>query len=373
MQPAPEPKKSSRILTYDLMRGYFLVAIILNHLYWYPNGLDWVAARGELFVSAAEGFFLLSGIILGIVRGRKLLNKPFNIAAKLLVQRSVQLYITSIVLMLLFTLLGWWFFIDNPGLKPGIRPTSQPFIDVLFGALTYEYIYGWADFLRLYAIFILFAPLALWLLRRGKAYIVLLLSILVYATLPLFQEFTRYSDELLMPVTWQVIFFGGFVIGFYTKQISARWQAIASHHQRYIKTAIYTIAGLTVSANIVIAFGGAASDTLLYIRLGLEPYFNKEALPPPRIILFSIWFLASFWLFQKFEPQIMKFFGWILLPFGANSLYVYTVHAFVIFFVHMIMKDASSNILINIIGTLAVLMIIWLALRYKVLAKIIPR
>ncbi len=372
--PADAPtKKSSRILTYDLMRGYFMVAIILNHLYWYPNGLDWVAARGNLFVSAAEGFFLLSGIILGIVRGRKLLDKPFKTAATLLLKRSVQLYITSIVLMLIFTLIGWWFFIDNPGIKPGIRPISQPFYEVLIGALTYEYIYGWADFLRLYAIFILFTPIALWLLRRGKPYLVLALSILVYLSRPLFVELTPYSAELLMPITWQFIFFSGFIIGFHAKDISARWQKLAVHQQRYIKTVVYTITAVTLCANLLLSFGGGAWESATYLHKGLLPYFDKEVLPPARIILFGIWFLAGFWLFQRFEKQIVKWFGWILLPFGANSLYVYTLHAFVIFFVHMIMKDASPNIFINFFGSIGVLLVIWLALRYKFLAKIIPR
>jgi hypothetical protein len=67
--------KKPRILALDLLRGYFLVSIILNHLQWYPNGLDWVAMRGSLLVSAAEGFFIISGILLGIVRGRKLADQ----------------------------------------------------------------------------------------------------------------------------------------------------------------------------------------------------------------------------------------------------------------------------------------------------------
>src|SRR5665648_91106 len=196
-----EVKKSSRILSLDMMRGYFLVVIIIDHLYWYPNGFSWLSGRGDLFVSAAEGFFLISGLILGVVRGQKLRNKPFLFVAKLLVKRSVQLYITSVILMLIFTLLGWWFFIDNPGLKPGIRPPNESFIHVLIGALDYKYVYGWADFLRLYAIFIFVSPLALWLLRHKKTYIVLGLSILLYCLRPVIRAHTSLSDELLMPVT----------------------------------------------------------------------------------------------------------------------------------------------------------------------------
>src|SRR6218665_421663 len=94
-------EKSERILTFDLLRGYFLCVILFNHLQFYPNGFDLLTGRGVLYVSTAEGFFLVSGIVLGIVRGRKLLNQPFNVAAKLLWKRALQLYTTSLVLTFL--------------------------------------------------------------------------------------------------------------------------------------------------------------------------------------------------------------------------------------------------------------------------------
>ena len=130
-------KKSSRIFTFDLLRGYFLVAIIINHLAFYPNGLDWWNGRGLLYVSAAEGFFLISGIVLGIVRGSKLIDKPFKFVATILLKRSLQLYVTAIILMLSFTFIGW-LFLDNPGLKAGIRPPDENIFRIIWGALTFE-------------------------------------------------------------------------------------------------------------------------------------------------------------------------------------------------------------------------------------------
>ncbi len=366
-------KLSSRILALDLMRGYFLVIIILDHLFWYPNGLDWVSGRGELFVSAAEGFFLISGIVLGIVRGQKLINKPFAVGAKLLLKRSVQLYITSVVLMLIFTLLGWWFFMNNPGLKPGIRPPSEGFWSVFIGALDYKYIYGWADFLRLYAIFIFVSPLVLWLLRRGWWYIVLGLSVGTYLLLPFAQAHTTYTDELLMPITWQLIFFGGFVIGFHEQRIRRFWQSLSHRFRRIFMRTVFVLTTITLGFNMILAFGSDLSSRLGAIEAALDPFFIKETLPPARIALFALWFVAGFWLFHHYREVINRRLGWILLPFGMNSLYVYTIHAFVIFFVHMVMLNASPNILINIVGTLLVLGIILLAVRTKFLMKIIPR
>tara|TARA_B100001105_G_C22371736_1_gene435378 strand:- start:516 stop:1646 length:1131 start_codon:yes stop_codon:yes gene_type:complete len=376
MKQMAETKPPTRLLTLDLMRGYFMVAIILNHLQWYPSGLDWVSAQGALFVSAAEGFFLISGIILGIIRGRKLIAAPFKKAASLLLMRGVQLYIASIVLMLIFTLLGWWFFIDNPGLKPGIRPVDQPFTEVLWGALTYEYIYGWADFLRLYAIFLLISPLALWLLRIGKWYVLLTLNILVWMLFP-FATGLPYSNELLMPIAWQFIFFGGMTIGFYWQSIVQWWNTRKRALRSVIIKTIVTLAISTILANVIIAmhslFPAAIGEPLNTLRLTLEPYFNKESLPIPRLALFALWFSFGFWLFKTFEKRIVTYFGWILIPFGVNSLYVYILHAFLVFFAQLLLQGATPPFFLSLFGSLAVLGLILLAIRTKFLMKVIPR
>lgn len=370
------PKIVDRLLTFDLLRGYFLLAIILNHLFWYPNGFDWVAARGELFVTAAEGFFLISGIILGIVRGRKLIDKPFRVAAMHLLKRGVQLYAASIILMLIFTLLGWWFFYDNPGLKPGIRPIDESIFAVLFGALSFEYIYGWADYLRLYAIFLFMSPLALWLLRKNKWYLLIAASIGLWLLFPA-SGTSEKSDELLMPIAWQLIFFSGFTIGFYWKKLTEKWQGLSLKVRRRINTTIVTIAAVTLAFNIAIVFGklipGAPSEIMNAISAFLSPHFHKESLPVTRLLLFGIWFWFGFWLFKKFEKFIVKWFGWILLSFGQNSLYVYIIHAFIIYFAHLIMLNSSNNFFINLFGTIAVVGAILLAVKTKFLMKIIPR
>ena len=369
-------KPSSRLLTFDLLRGYFLLSIILNHLYWYPSGLDIVAARGDLFVTAAEGFFLISGIILGIVRGHRLIDQPFKKAAILLIKRGIHLYATSIILMLIFTLIGWFFFLDNPGLKPGIRPVTESFLSVLGGALTFNYIYGWADYLRLYSIFLLASPIALWLLRKRKWYILTGLSVVIWLLFPA-SGTSPISNELLMPIAWQLIFFGGFTIGFYWPKLTAWWQDLSEHVQKNVMGTIASVAIITIVANIILFFGknlpGGTGEVLTHAYNATLPFFTKESLPLPRILLFATWFSFGFWFFHRYEHLIVRWFGWILIPFGNNSLYVYIIHAFVLFFAHLIMWQASSNILLNLAGSLVIVGLIWLSVRHKFLMNIIPR
>lgn len=369
-------KKSSRILTFDLMRGYFLVAIILDHLKFFPNGLDWWAARGDLFVTTAEGFFLISGIVLGIVRGSKLLHEPFKHVAKLLLKRGVQLYITTIILVLLFTLIGW-LFMNNAGLKSGIIAPTTNIFDVLWQIVTLQYFYGWADYLRLYAIFLLASPLALWLLRKGWWYVLLAANLGVWLLYPANPASPDITQELFQPLSWQLVFFGGMTIGFYWKSITAWWQARHVLFRKGITWGVVSVAALTLIINVLITFGpmyaNVASLNILpdtHYKLYVE-FFDKERLPLGRLALFMVWFWAAFALFKQFEPFIMRRLGWLLLPFGTNSLYVYTLHAFAIFFVHLWLQP--GNVVFNFIVSIAVILLIRLMIHYKFLMNIIPR
>lgn len=360
-------KTLSRILTFDLMRGYFLVAIILDHLYFFPSGLEIWSARGDLYVSAAEGFFIISGLVLGIIRGRRLIDQPFRVATKLLLKRSVQLYISAVVLMLIFTFIGWHYS-GNPGLKPGLMWEHTDIWTLIWGALTFQYLYGWADYLRLYAIFIFFSPIALFLLRKGFWWVVLAISAGIWA---LFPFSTLATDELSQVYSWQLIFFTGFVIGYHFENITAWWRRLTLTTRRYITASILGLALVTVVTNIIIVFGAEFNPTLDAIHNVLQPSFNKERLPIPRLALFALWFSASFLLFKRFEVYIMKYMGWLLLPFGMNSLYIYILQAFAVFFVNLYF--IPTNWALNLLVSVSTVGIIWVAVHYKFLMKIIPR
>lgn len=362
----------NRILTLDLLRGYFLLVIILNHLHFYPSGLEWITGQSFLYTSTAEGFFLISGITLGIVRGVKLLEKPFMYAAKLLFKRSFQLYLTSIILVILFTLLGWVFFSD-PGIKYGLFQPIGDIWGLIWQAVTLQYTYGWADYLRLYALFIFFSPLALWLLRRGLWYVVLLASTLVWALYPISP---LPVGELAMPLSWQFVFFVGFIIGFHYRTVQAWWKRQSLVAKRLLFSSLLTVSIVTLVANIYIVFGhdipGIGPVLELHDKL-FSPYFNKDQLPLPRLLLFAVWFSTLYLLFLRFETPIRRFAGWLLLPFGSNSLYVYTIQAFVVFAALLVFDIPSKEWYINLAISIGVVGLVYLAVRTKFLMRIIPR
>lgn len=365
--------KSERILTFDLLRGYFLCVILFNHLQYYPSGLGWVTGKGILYTSTAEGFFLVSGIVLGIVRVRKLLNQPFKVAAKLLWKRAFQLYLTSIILTFLFTFIGQ-LFIDNPGLKYGIYTDWNNWWELLWHTINLSYTYGWADFLRLYAIFIFFAPFALWLLRKGWWYIAVIISAIVWSLYPLLP-----SDPVIsQPFSWQFVFFSGLTIGFYWEKIVEQWRKLSIRSRNAIGWSLVGAFVITLIVTNLLVFGyeinGAIGEQLTALHRIVEQNFDKDRLPIPRLLLGVVWFWALFFLARRFETWIMKYFGSFLVELGVNSLYVYTISAFILFFIHLIVAPLRfENILLNLLLSIAVLGLVHLAVKTKFLMKIIPR
>ena len=364
-----EKPNTSRITSFDLMRGYFLVAITLNHLHYFPNGLDWLTFRGELFVSSAEGFFFISGILLGMVRGFKMKNSPMRDVVKLLLTRLFQLYLVYVVSTVAFTLVGWSFFMQNPGLKEGIMSAGTSFWTMAWEAASFQYLYGWLDYLRLYCMFFIFSPLAIWLLRRGWWWMVLLISTTVWYLTP---ELTWPENLFTQPYRWQIIFFTGLVVGYHWQDLRLWWLRLASRWRSLITSALLTLGFATLLLSVSITLNHhltlpLVSDEISRLRQHIVPWMNKELLLAPRLIMFMLWFWASFWLFRKLEKPITRLFGWILLPLGRNSLFVYAISGIIIFFVKLAVPN--GDIIHNLMVTLGTLAAVWLIVYCKKFIK----
>lgn len=375
--------KIGRIASLDLMRGWFLVVIILDHLSYFPNGLSFISGDSRLFVSAAEGFFLISGLVLGIVRGAKLVDQPFALVTKKLLSRSFALYLTSITITAISILIGWYF-VGNDGVK---SPLPTPWSDIpslIWRIITFQEFYGWADYLRLYSLFLLFSPAFMWLLRKGRWYIALGCSIAVWFFAP------HPTTPMTQPFTWQILFFIALTIGFYLPQLVRFWQRLSKKTQAIITYTLMSVFVMTLAANIISEFvtpvmSGSITQHVNEVHRWVTP-MSKLDMPLPRIILSLVWFMGFFVLFRRFEKQITRWLGWLLIPFGTHSLYVYSLHAFVIMGMHLVLNpqygapasyfnsfDRVGEIPLNFFMSILAISIIYIALKKKFLINIIPK
>lgn len=347
--------RGSRILTLDLMRGYLLLVILVDHLAKFPGFFEIFTGKGWLWVSAAEGFFLISGIMVGLLRGSQAKEKGMNFVTRKLLRRSGELYVWGASLTIIFTLVGWAV-ITNPGLKDGIATFS--FGEVIWRTLTLQYIYGWADFLVYYAVFMAFSPIALWLLVKKKGWLVLAGSIAVWT----FREQTVFA-------ALQILFFTGIVAGYYLPRLQEKWRSLSIAARGYAKGALYSVTAISAILSAGVVHGREwlghlnLSSSVIYSFFNLvnqytADLFDKWTMDPGRVVLSLVWFTAIYFLFRANEQRILKYFGWLLLPLGQNSLQVYIAQSFIVFAAWLIWPYSQGfimNVVLNVlcIGVLA--------------------
>ncbi len=364
-------KAKKRILTLDLMRGYFILIIIIDHLERWPGIFDWITGQGRLWVSAAEGFILLSGVMIGLIRGRKELHKPMKEVSKKILKRSFILYIWAIITALLSILIvkhlfaGSYFFPYPPGTDSFSASQND-----LYELLTFRAIFGWSIYLQVYAVFLFFSPFAVWLLRKGKWKLLLAISVLIWAV------GTRLNALI---ISWQLLFFIGVVIGFYFDTLNAKWHSYKHRRAVSYSAVIATLITVVISTFVIFAWTAVKAGMLPFneqqfidFRATIDPFFLRQKFLPLHMILTFLWIFTLYILVHRFEGKINKWFGWLLVPFGQNSLFVYIVQGFVIIAASTLIPH-TQNMFINAAIIASVIMIVWGITFIKPLYKIIPR
>ena len=268
-------------------------------------------------------------------------------------------------------------FYHNPEIKYGAATPDTPFWQVVWQTITLQYTYGWADFLRYYALFLAGAPFILWLLRRGKWYIVTIINIALwwyYTQTP--------GGETWLPFSWQLVFYSGFIIGFYWPALMRWWRRTLHAWQRRVIartiTALFLL-GFTINFLLMLNanYWHIEPFAAWHNQYNME-YFDKDRLPIPRLTFGVICFWGLFALVRRYEKTIAKYLGWLLIPLGTNSLYVYTIEAFIVYFAHLFILPpqpliAAAPWFANLILSVAAIMLIWAAVRRKFLFSVIPR
>lgn len=359
---------SGRIEVFDLLRGYFIFMILIDHAGRFFGFWELFTGRGGQWVSAAEGFFFISGIMIGLIRGHKMLSEPIKQVFKRCWSRALQLYVWSVGLTLLFSVLALIFH-TNPGVKAGTFLGEVGSYNFFKDTLLLTFTYGWADFLVYYCVYLFFSPFAIYLMRKKIWWLVLAVSTFIWA-----QPYGIYGN-------FQLLFFGGAIIGYHYYSIMDYLSKLSSKTKQVAASSIYTLSAITLAlsvffSSIVREYGKDPSSSLHSLRevaiTTINPLFAKTSLPILRVLLFMLWFTALYLIFKKYEPWIKQKLGWLLLPFGQNSLYAYIMHAIILFVLNLIIP-MGQHWIINIVISTSFFMLIWYLTKNKFLFKFVPR
>lgn len=349
---------SSRFQALDLLRGFFIVIIIVDHLSRWPSAFGLISGKGLLWVTAAEGFVIISGLLVGYIRGAKAKTEAMKSITLKLWRRALTLYIWAIIGSIAYTAALWY--IPLAGGAPGLPIDKGDWGRLLFESVTLHYTFIWVYFLKLYAIFLAASPLALWLLRQGKAWLVGTLS---FAALAL--GWLVGSEAL----QWQFVFFIPMIAGYYMPRIQSWWQSLEAKQRRGLAAGIVGVTVLTVVASVISTYLPQVSSTLDRANASL---FAKDSMGLLRALTAFVWFAGYLIVFIYFEKYISAWFGWLLRPIGTHSLTAYILHGVAIVIISFLFASGGNIIANTLLGALAI-MIVWSLLKIPRLNRVVPR
>ena len=356
--PAPARK---RLATLDLMRGYYVGVLAAIHLDYVPSLLGLVDGRGSLLTSEAEGFFMISGLLVGMLRRRDLERHGLVRMTLNSWKRALQLYIVAVPLTLLFTFIGRVaVHHGHSQVKSGLNMSWKP-VPLLEQALTLNYTYGWADFLTYYVPMFLIAPLAVWLLSKRLWPIVLGGAYLGY-WLPSHSD-TGWARPFLQ---WGVYFVIGAAAGYHREDLRRLMARLTPAWNRAVRIAFIAAALVIYGAGLVLLFRPTlVSHSADYVML-----FQNGRLGVLRPLAAPISVAGTYFLVRRFEEPLVRTVGKVLIPFGRNSLYVYVAQSFVVFLVPF--AFGPQDFLLNTVFDFGVIAVMWMGVRTRFLAFLIP-
>ena len=362
MQSSPLAHKKERIYAFDYLRGYFIAVIIIDHVWKFPS--LWTAFTGEarLWVTAAEGFIMISGFLIGYIRGLKGMKLPFSVIASTLLRRAFMLYVWMILVSIAYTAIDWYLTAvpDIPSLPAAVGDWSEAIRLIV----TMEHPNLWIHFLSLYTIFLALSVPVVWLLRNNKSWLVGVLTLVIYLLGAV------YDVEWMK---WQLPFFVMALFGFYFESLRVWWSSIGKQRRLQTQIAIYAAALLTLALSVVCVYFPATLPSALVESL--NRLFNIELFSIARVVLAVIWFGALAFLFHHFTPFIRRWSYGVLEFLGTHSLSAYIIHGFVICAVNyfLVVSGLSQGFILNTLIGLGTVLAVYGLLRIPFVAKIIPR
>lgn len=350
--------QTHRNLNLDSLRGLMLIIITINHTQGPFHKLTYQTFG---FVSAAEGFIFLSGILLGIVNGKKLLTYSTKAVRVTIFRRTLTIYSYHIAALLAISIPLFLFrAISNNGNLSGelVIFLDHPLPAFLhYSLLLYQP--SFLDILPMYVLFIFWGYFALIGFNNDKARVVLLGSFLVWllsqvSWLNFFQINLNSSPFIRLdsfnPLSWQFLF----TIGCYLGYCSSRGKTVIRTTPTLTKIAFL----LAVSFFVIRHFPDNTFPVIQLVTEGALRY-NMGIV---RLINFLViayliqaaissgWQLRSLWLETLGQHSLQVFTFQIILiyytsPFrqSIHALGLFADVAFQMTFVTALMIPASVH------------------------------
>ena len=317
---------SRRELRLDLLRGWCVVVMVIDHIGGEGSWLYTFTGGNRFFVSAAEGFVLISGVTMGVVYARIIAREGIQAMVDKVLRRVRLLYALTVTLTLLFA--GLSVALRSPWTREAAPGRASEFV---LGVITLHRSYSLADVLLLYTFLVLAAAPLLALLARGRTAIALAGSWALWGVWQVAPDVARLPWEIVdegFPLpAWQAIFVTGLAIGYHRGAIARRVTAMRA-------AAISAAAAAGTSALVVLFVAGMLVPPSLFAEGTLGPLgyalFDKDNAAPGRMIALAVVGAFAYALVTYAWRPIALVAGAALLPLGQRALLAYSAHLFVV-------------------------------------------
>jgi hypothetical protein len=347
------------------------VILVVNHMH-LDSGLERLT---EPFLSAAEALVIVSGVVSGMVFGRRWLTHGARATTRALLHRSFVLYRASVILVALVGLLT-----VVPGLAtdaltiapratgPDLYAFGDP-LSTLLAVVALEAGPWQFNVLGFFIAALAATPLVLWALARGWWPVVVAASWALYLVgrATSLEVLPSQSEGPFPFLVWQLLFVHGVVAGWYREPVT-----------RAVRRARPLVVGLVVAA------AGVAALARLH-EIGVNPlglggawdaeHFAKPPLDPARLASMVAFTAAAYLVLRRFEAVAARTVGRVLIPLGRSSFYVFIVHVFVCLAVASVPVTSGPGL--GLAGNAAIqlgcVLALWWMVHRRVLFRWIPR
>ena len=385
----------TRDLRLDFLRGFVFILLFTSHFGFF----SWFSLVGWErigIVSSAEMFILLSGIVTGAVYGKRLKSDGLAECTVRLLQRAWKLYKTAVVAAAIIALLRL-----NPGLDttaltsftdpvtgqvhPMYLPVEAGFLANLFSVLVLAASPHQFQIVGLYLMLFLLTPLAFWAIARGWSSWLLVLSWILYlinyfmpepqpGTAAITVTVARFEFGFPL-VAWQVLFVHAVVAGYYFKDVLAFFST-AGGRAVIALSVVLTLLLMAFSLNHPLdklpAWARLHWVEQETFRAIYQAYFVKYKLGPGRILNITALLVSSMALLTVAWAPINRWVGWLFIPLGQQSMYVFFIHLFLILLVYNTPLPDQGNVWINTAVHGAVILACWWMVKKQFLFRWVP-
>jgi len=393
----PDDGKPGRDLRLDLFRGFIILAVVITHIE-VSGPYSYLTLHAVGAITGAEMFVFLSGMVLGMVYPLGIARFGEWASAIGAWKRARKQYLVTLAVILIVFALSFvpllntdaiTTFTDRGTGLDGVQAEGRVY-DLYPNAMQLlAYPPPWYairqflllemgpwpfNIMGLFVVLSLFIPVFMWVIRRGYWWALLVVSWALYvfqAVNPDFKPLNSQFDAVFPLLTWQVVFTHGLVLGYYRRQITRALTGRLGKVLIGVLICGYAAFLVYVWAGDRFDFTPTPFPATMYQDLYNTAY-QRVDLQWGRLIDIAFFAIVSYAILTVFWKPVNAVIGWLWIPLGQASLYVFVWQVFFALVIASLPLD-YGNVWIGTAVHTALILLSWYMIRRKFLFSVIPR